>query len=401
MAAGFQRTILITKGMGLKVYESRERGGETSLVLACCRNLLVIALGGASMLGAPVWAQKQASLVKVDAVKNEPLSQTIPVIGRLVARQAGSVAARTQGAVARFLVEVGDRVAAGQVLAELDTDELLVGRDLAASRLAETQAKFKTKQASVTLARQERVRLERLKGTQASNKARYEDALQAEAVAIAGVGEGRAAIAISQGALRLTDLALAHAKVKAPYAGVVTQRLSEAGAYVQKGQDIVRMVGDEVLEVEADVPAERCAGLTPGVVVRLQLDDGSEHQAKVRAVIPEENPLTRTRAVRFIPDFANTARQYAVQQSVTVHVPLGAARTVLSVHKDAVTKKGKQSFVYVVIEATAKLRPVQLGEAVGNRFEVLGGLEEGEVVVIRGNERLRPDTKVRVAGASS
>jgi multidrug efflux pump subunit AcrA (membrane-fusion protein) len=105
--------------------------------------------------------------------------------------------------------------------------------------------------------------------------------------------------------------------------------------------------------------------------------------------------------VRFIPTFEGEKRPLAAEQSVTVHVPVGAARNVLSVHKDAVTRRGSQSLVYVVEDATAELRSVQLGEAVGNRFEVRGGLQAGDTVVVRGNERLQPGDRVRVGGAPS
>jgi acyl dehydratase len=69
---------------------------------------------------------------------------------------------------------------------------------------------------------------------------------------------------------------------------------------------------------------------------------------------------------------------------------------VLSVHKDAVIKRGEQDLVYVVVDGTAQLRPVRLGEAVGTRFEVLEGLADGDQVVTRGNERLRPNDPVRI-----
>jgi hypothetical protein len=86
-----------------------------------------------------------------------------------------------------------------------------------------------------------------------------------------------------------------------------------------------------------------------------------------------------------------------------VRIPLGEARTVISVHKDAVNRRGNKSLVYVVQSGVAKLRPVELGLALGTRFEVIKGLQAGEVVVVRGNERLRPNDKVRIdaSGKSS
>jgi len=162
----------------------------------------------------------------------------------------------------------------------------------------------------------------------------------------------------------------------------------------------VRMIADRSLEIEADVPYRRLTGLNLGTTLKATLDDGSDHIAVVRAIIPEENPLTRTRAVRFVPRFNAIDRPLAADQSVTVHIPVGAARTVLTVHKDAIIKRGRKSLVFVAADGSVEQREISLGEAVGSRFEVLSGLEKGEVVVVRGNERLRQGDKVRINGAS-
>jgi hypothetical protein len=111
-------------------------------------------------------------------------------------------------------------------------------------------------------------------------------------------------------------------------------------------------------------------------------------------VVPEENPLTRTRAVRFTPLGGMVGIGLAANQSADVLVPISAAAEALTVHKDAVLKRGGQSLVFVVADGAATPRPVQLGEAAGARFVVLEGLSEGDVVVTRGNERLRPGQPV-------
>ena len=76
-------------------------------------------------------AQDQQTLVRVDEVRIEPLAQKVPVLGRLVARQRGEVAARINGPVEEFLVEVGDRVKAGQTIALLNVSLLEAKRNLA------------------------------------------------------------------------------------------------------------------------------------------------------------------------------------------------------------------------------------------------------------------------------
>ncbi len=373
---------------------------EAALIAWIFKALMTLALATGVAAG-PARAQDEPMRVRVDTVMRVPLSQTVPVIGRLVARQVGAVAARINGPVEAFKVEVGDRVEAGQVIAVLDAAALEARRDLYAARLSEARARLSVKQAQLGLARQEYKRLEKLKKSAAFNQARFDDAAQKVAIAKAEVRQAATAVAGAKADLKLAEINLQNAAVRAPYPGIVTQRLTEAGAYVQTGEPIIRMIGDQTREIEADVPFQHLAGLVSGIEVRFALDDGTEHSAVVRAVVPSENPLTRTRAVRFVPNIGKTLRPLAHQQSVTLQVPIGEAREVLSVHKDAVIKRRGQDIVFVVAaERAVEARPVRLGAAVGSRFEVLQGLSAGERVVVRGNERLKPGDKIRVIGES-
>jgi RND family efflux transporter MFP subunit len=157
---------------------------------------------------------------------------------------------------------------------------------------------------------------------------------------------------------------------------------------------VIRIINDLDLEVEAAVPADRLAGLTPGRAVTIVLDDGSTHEAAVRAIVPREDPQTRTRTVRFTPAFGEMERALASNQSVIVRVPVGQPRPVVTVDKDAVIARQDDRVVYVIEDGRAQPRTVTLGAAVGSRFEVLGGLDPGELVVVRGNERLQPGQPV-------
>ena len=339
-------------------------------------------------------------LVRVDAVVSQPLSQTVPVIGRLVASQAGEVAARIDGPIASFEVEVGDRVAKGDIIAVLNDDILESRRDLAEAALALTKAQLETNRAEAALAKQALDRMERLRKSAAFSQARYDDAHQQVNIALQRVREAQAMIARAEAELRFNQINLDYTRVSAPYDGVITRRLTETGAYVQVGDPVVFMISDQNLEVEAEVPFERLAGLQEGTAADFTLDDGTHHRAIVRAVLPSENPLTRTRVVRFTPHFNGFIGRLANAQSVTVSIPAGAARDVLSVHKDAIIRRLGKTVVYVVAGDKAEARTIEIGEGLGERLEVLSGLKEGELVVTRGNERLTPGAQVQIDGAS-
>ncbi len=345
---------------------------RTETPLHICRGVmaaLVLAAGlVAGFGGAPAHAQGGPTNVLVDKVIEGPLTQTTPVIGRLVSGQAGVVAARSAGPIEKMLVQVGDRVEKDQVIATLVSDAI--------------QAQLDLKRAETTMARQELSRMSSLRkrGSAAFTQQRYDDAVQK--------------LAIARADMLLAEIRKYNAEIRAPYAGVVTQKHTDAGAYVAVGAPVVELINDRALEIEADVPATRVLGLMAGRSVRFTMGDGTAHTAVVRAVVPEENPRSRTRIVRLTPKFSARLGVLAANESVTLQIPVGQSREVVSVHKDAILNRGGKDIVFLAIDGKATPRTVQLGVAVGSRFEVLEGLKPGDIVIVRGNERLRPGQPV-------
>lgn len=369
--------------------------------LVNCRAVFAVAaltmLSG--LYAAPAAGQGRAAQVEIDAVIEEPLNQTMPVIGRFVTRQSGPVAALVSGPVAEILVDVGDRVAKGDVLVRLSTDVTVGNRNLREAELNEKKAAVGSSLAQLRLAKQELARLENLKKSAAFSQASYEDKHAEVARYQSSVAEANASVTRAQANLDLADLDMKRSEIRAPYNGVVVARQAVAGAYITTGAPVVHLVNDEDMEIEADVPAGRLAGLAPGRAVRATLDSGHNVMAVVRAVIPTENALTRTRPVRFTTQVAGEIPlQYATDQSVTVLLPVGEPHDIVSVHKDAVIARGAGYIVYVVEEGKAQLRQVEIGEAIGVRLEVISGLAPDDLVVTRGNERLRPGQEVTYNG---
>lgn len=336
------------------------------------------------------------SAVRVDAVIEEPLSQTYPVIGRLVTRRTGDVAARINGAVVNMNVSVGDRVKKGDVIAELAVERLTAQRDKYAAALSTRRAMVQTAQAELSKTAQELRRMTNLRKSSAFSRARFEDLERDVDARQATLTERRSQLKEAQAELDQAAIDLYNSGIRAPYAGVVSEKHTEIGAYVSVGAPVVTLISDTQIEVEAEVPSDRIAGLTPGTIVRFRLDDGSDHRATVRSVIPRENARTRTRPVRFTPRFGAMTSQFAINQSVTVLVPIGKIRQVVTVHKDAIVYRGPNRVVSVVRRGKAFPRQVTLGAAVGNRYVVINGLKAGDQVVTHGNETLPPGADVRV-----
>jgi len=348
--------------------------------------LLLTAAGETAAQGGP--------RVRVDAVRLERMERIETLLGRIVARRRGEVASRVSGPVARVPVRVGQRVERGQPLVRLDTVRLALEVELARAELATAESEVAEAARNLELRSQEKLRLERLEGSAAFSRARYEDKLKEVEIAASRLATARARLERARVVLRFREADLADATIRAPYAGVVTRKRVSPGKYVREGEPVIDMVDDADLEIEADIAAERLAGLTPGSEVELRID-GEPVRALLRAVVPIENPLTRTRAVRFAFLGEPPSSVTAVGQSVRVEVPVGGEE-VVTVAKDAVTVVAGRQTVFVVEDGTVRRRAIETAGTLGDRFVVAAGLAPGEIVVVRGNERLRPGQKVTV-----
>ena len=339
--------------------------------------------------------------VRVDAVIVEPKSQTYPVIGRLVAQRTGAVAARINGAVVEMNANVGDRVNKGDIIAVLAIERLTAQRDKYAAALATRRAMVQTAQAEASKTAQELRRMSNLKKSSAFSRARYEDLQRDVDARQATLVERRSQQKEAQAELDQVAIDLYNGRIRAPYSGVVSEKHTEIGSYVNVGNPVVTLISDTEIEVEAEVPSDRIAGLSPGTIVRFRLDDGTDHRATVRSIIPRENARTRTRPVRFTPKFGEKSSRFAINQSVTVLVPIGKIQQVVTVHKDAIVHRGPNRVVSIVRNGRAFPRQVTLGVAVGNRYIVEKGLKAGDQVVTHGNETLPPGAAVRILSGAS
>lgn len=342
--------------------------------------------------GHSIFAQDgpSAAAVGIDKVIVEPLDQTVSVIGRFVPKKSGVVAARISAPVEEYLVQVGDRVEKGDILAHLVKDTFEWERNRQRAEVQSARAQLQTDRGTLLLLEQELKRLDGLRQSPAFSEARFADKAQEVARAKSQISRSAAQIKAAEANLALGELDLTYTTIIAPYPGAIIRRHSENGSYVREGDPLVTLLDYTNLEIEADVPANRISGLTAGRELRAAFENGQALRATVRAVIPDENPRTRTRRVRFIPTFIDNASSSAANQSVTVRVPVGKVRDVLTVHKDAVLNRRGSQIVIVKQDSKAIFKTVELGEAVGSRFVVLSGLAKGDEVVVRGNERIRP-----------
>lgn len=369
-------------------------------------SLVVLALGLGFVFGQVGLATAQGRPASVIAERADlrDITDTTPVLGEVIATTQSRVATRTAGVVDRVLFAVGDRVEAGQPLVHLDRDLIEIRRRTAAAALNAFEAGVKVAEARVRLAVQAFERTSRLQGSTAFSKGQFEDLQESAEQARSELLRARAQVAEAEAELARADYDLRHATIAAPFAGVVVARDAQPGSYMALGEPVATLLDIATLEIEVNLPAQFVDSVVVGSQIMAELEGYPPFATTVRSLLPVESATTRTRPLRLSADFSvlGTAR-LAAGRSVTLHVPVSAPRRALTVPKDALVQGRDGWMVFTVEDGSATPRPLQLGGAIGGRMEVLGGLLPGDVVVVRGNERLRPGQPVtaRIAGEAA
>lgn len=341
------------------------------------------------------FAQGGPAGVVVETVETRTFTETAPVLGEFVAPNSSIVASRIPGLITDIYVQVGERVTEGDLLIRLDTELLDIELRAAQASRTEAEAGLTVAEADLALAQQAFERIERLKASPAFSQGQFNDLGRQLQRAQGQIAQANARIRSADVAIARSQYNLQNAEIRAPFSGTVLERQAQLGEYINTGNAVVSLLDQANLEIVADVPYSYVGGLSKGREITVRLSSGTQYKATIRALLPSETASTRTRPVRLAAPFTKDnavdgATPFAVGQSVTVDVPVSQEREVLTVPKDALVQGRGGWIVYIAEDGKAQPKPVQIGGAVGSRFEVLGGLQEGWEVVVRGNERLRP-----------
>lgn len=321
--------------------------------------------------------------VQVAQIQLSPGQAQSTHVGLVRPRREATLGFRTNGRITARLVDVGDVVAAGQVLARIDPTDLTLARDSAAADLAAAEAEARRTAADAARSR----------------------TLRAAGHVAAGADEQRQAAAQSaaervvaaRAALDLAESRLGYAALVAPAAGVVTGLIAEVGQVVDTGDAVLRIADTEAREVLVRVPEGALPDLaTAGAEVRLWANPGQPILARLREVAPEADAALRTYAARFTlidaPDWV------ALGMTATLRLTREIA-PVASVPLTALHDRGQGPMVWRLVEGgRVEAVPVAIRALADGTAEVTGALENGERVVALGPQLLDPESRVRVVG---
>lgn len=354
---------------------------------------LVCVLFGLLLAGGRAGAQDDPPVpVSVAPVETVRGGADLSLPATLTAARVAALSVEAAGLVSELLVDEGDSVLTDTPLLRLRPQRKTLARDA-------LRAEHERARAAEQLAAVKEKRLRRLVEQRMTPQDSYD-------VARAELAQARAATRAAAAQVALLDDEVQRLELRAPFAGVISRKNTEPGAWVLPGDVVMELTETAALRAEFALPQQHYARLAPGSAVRLTLDayPHAPVDLRVTRMIPVVRESGRTLLVR--ADLPNHDGRYAPGMSGTVSVALGARGdgALPAVPTDAVlVRPDGTRVVWRVDRAGAGWVvapvPVRVGERVGAHFEVLevlvpDGLPPGSAVVVRGNERLRPGQAV-------
>lgn len=330
----------------------------------------------------PVAAPLRA--VKVMTVGTSGFESRHEFAGEVRARTESRVGFRVAGKITQRRAELGQHVAAGTVLAQLDPQDYRLAADAARAQVAATRT-------NRDLAAADFKRFQALREQNFISGAELERRETALKAAQAQLEQAQAQLASQGNQAGYTTLV-------ADVSGVVTAVEAEAGQVVAAGTPVVRIATDGPRDVVFAVPEDRLAGVRPGQSVVLRAwASSTELQGRIREVAASADPVTRTYAVKVSVE-GNPQPPLGATVTVVPQEPGLAAARIIKIPTTALRQEGQGSAVWVLDRQTmtVKSQVVQVATADGNEAVIAAGLQPGMMIVTAGVHVLSPGQKVSV-----
>ena len=322
--------------------------------------------------------------VKLLTVGTTDLSSQAEYAADIRARIESRLGFRVAGKLIQRQAEAGQRVQAGQVLAQIDPQDYQLAAQAAQAQLAAAQT-----QRDLSMAE-----LRRFEGLRAQNFISSVELERREAAFKAA----DATLAQARAQAQAQGNQAAYARLQATTSGVVTGVEAEVGQVVTAGQPVVRLAHDGPRDAVFAVPEQAVMAFKSGQAMQAVLTStGQVLKGRVREVGASADPVTRTFTIKLALDASEK-----LPLGATVNVQAGALKgaqpPVIKLPTSALRQEGAGTAVWVLDEAamTVRLQPVQVGTVDGNQVVIVSGLQPGQKVVAAGVHVLTAGQKVTV-----
>lgn len=321
-------------------------------------------------------------LVEVLEIKFETFVESMIFQGEVQADDRAVISARATGKVLKVYPAEGESVSRGNLLVRLDHEEK--NRELERIRAVEDRLRSDFDLADKQLSRQKELFAREIIPRDSLDVAEH------KVVAL------KAQLRENQAGLALLLEQLKYVEESAPFNGLVQKTYVQKGELVSPGKPLLELVSLENLKAFFSVPQNDASKLMPGMPVSMHIPalDDSEVSSVIHSINPALEPGTRNMtATAFFPGNADRARP---GMAVNVHVELNKTQEAVIIPAQAVQRLGTESWVYTVEDNHARKRKIETGPTRQGRVMVLKGLEEGELLVVTPDQRLKDQSQVSV-----
>ncbi|SDE50912.1 efflux RND transporter periplasmic adaptor subunit [Sporomusa acidovorans] len=352
---------------------------SVGISLIVCMLVLSVGFAGCSKTE-PV--KEAAPLVRSQAVQADALGQNASYSGEVRGRYETQLAFQVSGKIIKRNVDLGSVVNPGDVLMEIDAKDIAQTVNISSAQVASAQSQL-------NLAETNLARYRKLYEQGAVSRAQLDQYENAYEVALAAVRQASAQY--TQGTNQL-----GYSSLVADSAGVVSGVNAEAGQVVSAGAPVLTLVKDGEREIEISVPENRIDEVRSAQQMRVSfwaLPDVTV-EGKVREISPVADKVTRTYKVRIT--LTNPPAGISLGMTASVAVANSAGQQGVYIPLSAVYQTGDSPNVWVIQEDTVSLRPIKVGAFGDGKVQVVEGLQDGDVIVTAGVQKLREGQKVRI-----
>lgn len=349
-------------------------------ILVLCMPLLLAGCGQGQEPTQQAAPAERATRITVTRAEARTVEVTDSTVGMIESEGAPTITAEVSGQLTKVLVDVGNTVQQGDVLAVIDPASYQFAQSGAGAEVRRLQALIEQQQRQVK-------RYQQLVQENFVSQAALEEA-QAQLAAL------REQLAAAQAQLKQASRDVAQSEVRAPIAGVIDQRQVDPGDFVSRGQPMFRLVSQELLRIRLPFPETVAARLKPGLTVHLSspLAPAQEVDGTIKEVRPALT--TGSRALEVIVEIPNPGG-WRAGGSVRGRVVLDSRQGVV-VPEASVVERPAGKVVYVIAGGVARQQKVVTGVRRDGWVEIREGLQAGMAVAVDGAAFLSDGVKVNI-----
>ena len=345
------------------------------IIKTVCYFVLLLGIATASL------SARDGTTVVIDVAELRLLSPTALYSGTVISKNDARLAAEVEGRLT-WIADIGTVLKKNEVIARLDDTFLHQQR-------SEELATIQSEKAKLELYNKEVKRYQKLVKQNNIAENQLDQAISDQSVARNNIDAARARLA-------QIDERIARSVLRAPFSGVISERFAQIGEWSQGGTTLVRLVDTTNLEVQVRVPQSIFTLIQIGDTLVVHYED-EPIKAGVKTIVPVGSSSSRLFELRLLP-----SKALPPGTLVRVSIPTSRAREVVSVHRDAlVLRKNRVSVFRVNEKEVAEQISVQVGIGDGDYIELIGEIDAGDRIVIRGGERLRPGVPVTVTSINT